>query len=195
MSVLKHPEGICYFQLNGDIQLGIPVAGQEIRGALAGSVCSEQTDKVLFPVHSLQRCDHYSSVQYMQQMNDKRDGKSTCVSMYYWIVAMLPEDSSKPRQKAKHASLHCITGCRCHHMRWSFLPIKALCARLMDWSAAEESEFVEIKENIQAEKMAEDRASGELVKMWWSDMWIARGKNLFVSPELVDNQSFLSALE
>lgn len=79
MSVLKHPEGICYFQLNGDIQLGIPMAGQEIRGALTGSVCSEQTENELFPVPSPQRCDHYSSVQYMQQMYDERDGKSTCV--------------------------------------------------------------------------------------------------------------------
>ena len=36
----------------------------------------------------------------------------------------------------------------------------------MDWSAAAASDFMEIKENIQAEKMAEDRISGELVKMW-----------------------------
>lgn len=81
MSVLKHPEGICYFQLNGDIQLGIPMAAQEIRGTLAGSVCSEKTEKVLFPVHSLQGCDHYFSVQYMQQRDNKRGGKSTCVPM------------------------------------------------------------------------------------------------------------------
>lgn len=47
MSVLKHPKGICYFQLNGVIQLGIPVAGQEIRGALTGSECSEKTESVV----------------------------------------------------------------------------------------------------------------------------------------------------
>lgn len=37
-----------------------------------------------------------------------------------------------PDDKAESASPRCITGCRCHHMRRRFLPIKAACARLMD---------------------------------------------------------------